>query len=337
MKTGIIAFLLVACGFIAASQSRAQGFPGNFEAVYDSDDRLDYGQITDDRIRKVARASVAIFQRHDLVRLGQYTWQKAPSVRLFGEAVRETTNGRNLPVCASNAFVKQRLGSMCSGTLIAPDLVATAGHCFDELYPGLPKLETLAFVFGNFAKNSSHAGEHRFSFRQVYFGKEIVKGAMMKRYEDKPGWIRRKKVGEKVDFKEDFIPRGSQEDWAIIRLDRPVSPDVAEPVAVRKGRIPDNARIAAFGYPDGLPLKYAPGAQVRGNGYDKYFIANLDTFRGNSGSGVYLEDTFEMVGILVRGEDDYIENTFGRCAQTNVCKGANCSGEDVNRIEVAWP
>jgi V8-like Glu-specific endopeptidase len=99
-----------------------------------------------------------------------------------------------------------------------------------------------------------------------------------------------------------------------------------------------------MGHPSGLPMKYADGAKVFGN-FDNYFSTNLDTFGGNSGSPVFNAKTNEVVGILVRGDIDYIEGEFeGRtCMRVNTCDAnrENCQadaeeidGEHVSYIDL---
>ena len=57
-------------------------------------------------------------------------------------------------------------------------------------------------------------------------------------------------------------------------------------------------------------------------------MATTDTFGGNSGSGVYLADTGEVAGILVRGETDYVLDSNLNCYHVNYCSETGCSGED---------
>ena len=44
---------------------------------------------------------------------------------------------------------------------------------------------------------------------------------------------------------------------------------------------------------------------VQFSGADLRFVTSLDAFGGNSGSGVFNANTFEMMGILVSGAKDY--------------------------------
>jgi hypothetical protein len=87
-----------------------------------------------------------------------------------------------------------------------------------------------------------------------------------------------------------------------------------------------------IGHPCGLPQKYAPGAQVRHNSAGPFFVANLDTYGGNSGSAVFNATNRAVEGILVRGENDFVTN--GTCYVSLVCPTTGCRGEDVTHATV---
>ena len=97
---------------------------------------------------------------------------------------------------------------------------------------------------------------------------------------------------------------GRSLDWALVKLDRPVT-----------GRTPlnldfqsvlnEDTDVDVLGHPSGLPLKYTNDAQIKKIDHADYFQANLDTFGGNSGSPVFNTQTRQVVGILVRGLPDY--------------------------------
>ena len=87
-----------------------------------------------------------------------------------------------------------------------------------------------------------------------------------------------------------------------------------------------------IGHPIGLLKKMAGNASVRSNSNPDYFIANLDTFGGNSGSPVFNADTHEVEGILVRGDTDFLPR--GNCIASMVCPVQGCRGEDCTRIEL---
>ncbi len=84
-----------------------------------------------------------------------------------------------------------------------------------------------------------------------------------------------------------------------------------------------------IGHPVGLPTKFAGEAVVRSNQQSAFFVANLDTYGGNSGSPVFNSDTHEVEGILVRGETDFVPQ--GGCNVSLVCPTSGCRGEDCTR------
>jgi hypothetical protein len=120
-------------------------------------------------------------------------------------------------------------------------------------------------------------------------------------------------------------------DWALVRLARPVRH--REPLPIRtSGKVADGRAIFVVGHPNGLPTKLAGGAKVRDNRRRAYFVANLDTYGGNSGSPVFDARSRKVEGILVSGEKDFVKN--GNCFVSLVCPDAGCLGESVIRSTV---
>jgi hypothetical protein len=123
-------------------------------------------------------------------------------------------------------------------------------------------------------------------------------------------------------------------DWALVRINRRVTNHRILPVR-RSGRIGNGQGVYVIGHPVGLPTKFANGAFVRNNqpnAYNQpnsYFVANLDTYGGNSGSPVFNSDTHIVEGVLVRGETDFVFQ--GSCRISLVCPDTGCQGEDCTR------
>ncbi len=124
-------------------------------------------------------------------------------------------------------------------------------------------------------------------------------------------------------------------DYSVVKLDRKVVGRA--PLKFRRsGKMSDGSNLFVIGHPSGLPLKVANGAYARDNSNNDYFVANLDTFGGNSGSPVFNESTKEVEGIQVRGEEDYYYEYTSGCYKTYKCTMSGCRGEDATRItEVA--
>ena len=85
-----------------------------------------------------------------------------------------------------------------------------------------------------------------------------------------------------------------------------------------------------------MPSKIAGGSFIR-SVEDGYFVANLDTYGGNSGSIVINDATGEAEGILVRGEQDYQRNSEEGCYESVRCEDLGCRGEDVTLISTLMP
>ena len=252
--------------------------------VYGVDDRKDIYQVKSAKVRKAANAVVALVKASDLEADGRGGWTLATSS--YKDEYR---------LCSSETFSSQPLGCFCSGFLVGPDVVATAGHCVKNN----ADLATMRFVFG-FRMIDSSTPRTSFAADDVYEGAAVI--------------------GRKLT--------STQTDWAVIRLARAVVG--RSPVAFRTaGKIAAAQKLFVIGHPCGLPQKYAPGASVRDNTPAAFFVANLDTYGGNSGSPVFNATNHKVEGILVRGENDFVTN--GSCYVSLVCPTTGCRGEDVTR------
>ena len=198
-------------------------------------------------------------------------------------------------LCQGEPFRNQPIGAFCSGFLVAADVIATAGHCVNA-----NNVTNVRFVFGFRMQNATTA-------QVVINNAEIYRGVHV---------IGRQEVGNGPD-------------WALVQIDRPVTNHRIAPFR-RNGRIPDGQAVHVIGHPSGLPLKLAGGAAVRNNQPAAFFVANLDTYGGNSGSPVFNAATREVEGILVRGENDFVRQ--GNCSVSLVCPTTGCRGEDCTRV-----
>jgi V8-like Glu-specific endopeptidase len=255
--------------------------------IYGIDNRKDIYQVTQAAIRHSASAVAALVKASDLTQNGDGSY--ALTTETFQQAY---------DLCGNEPFVSQPIGCFCSGFLIAPDVIATAGHCVKS--PA--DLQTMRFVFG-FQMSDATTAVTTFAADDVYTGKKLIGRALA----------------------------DDGTDWALVQLDRVVVNRTA--VKVRStGKVKNQQAVYVIGHPCGLPQKYAPGANVRDNAPAPFFVANLDTYGGNSGSPVFNAQTHTVEGILVRGETDFVSN--GQCAVSLVCPSTGCRGEDVTRATV---
>ena len=159
-------------------------------------------------------------------------------------------------------------GSICTGFLVKEDVVATAAHFANET-----NVTDLRIIFDYKIVDTS-LPDARYPNDNIYHGVEIIQ-RVHERKRDRP-------------------------DWALVRLDRKVAGQSI--AALSREPISCGQAVYAIGYPCGLPLKYAPGATVC-NITEACFGANLDIFMGNSGSPVFRCDTHEVIGMVVRGDN----------------------------------
>lgn len=196
-------------------------------------------------------------------------------------------------MCPTERFVNQITAANCSGFLIDKDLIATAGHCLRSQ----ADCEKYAWVF-NYKQKDDKGGPITVGTDDVYKCKKLVKTV---------------------------LDSSTKNDFAIVQLTKKTN---KRPLKFRTSGTPEvGSEILVIGHPTGLPTKVADGAKVRSN-EQSYFVANLDTYGGNSGSAVFNANDGIVEGILVRGETDYVRTSAG-CIASNVCKDSECRGEDV--------
>jgi hypothetical protein len=254
---------------------------------YGNDDRQDIHELSGQDLAD-ADSVVALFPDSQVYDLGDGT-----------SALWTVNYGEYCDLCPSERFREQPVGAMYSGVLVAPDVIATAGHCiFAEETSTLEDITALRFVFGFHMRDAATPEVVLNINSDIFSGAEVI------------AWQLDENTGS---------------DWALIRLDRTV---VNHRVArVREsGWISDGQAVHIIGHPMGLPKKFAGNASVRDNQYRAVFGANLDAYPGNSGSPVFNSTTHEVEGILFGGEGGELVKQ-GDCYVSRVCPDTGCSGE----------
>lgn len=232
---------------------------------------------------------------------------KSTAAMIRGDRLSETDRGdiqilgKSLAergICESERFSNQLSAADCSGFLVGENLLVTAGHCVRNQL----SCESSKWVFDYKVENDAQFEVH-VSKSDVYSCKRIIERSL-------DNW--------------------TKDDYALIELDRNV--EGRRPLEYRKkGKVQTGDPLVVIGHPSGLPSKIADGANVRERNAS-HFVANLDTYGGNSGSAVFNAQTGVVEGILVRGEKDYILDPDLDCRLTNRLSNSGGKGEDVTYI-----
>lgn len=282
--------LLAALAALALAPALASAQEVGGEVIYGRDDRIDLYQVESQKIKSLASSTVALFQSGSVESQGGLA---KLSLEPYGEG---------MSLCQDEPFWEQKNGAFCSGSLVAPDVIMTAGHCVTSQ----SACEGIKFVFGWGITDKAAGTPESVPAGEVYGCRKL---------------LGREQVGTGAD-------------WALVKLDRPVAGH--QPLKLnRTGKIVNGTPLFVIGHPAGLPTKVAGGAKVRDDSKQGYVVANLDTYGGNSGSAVFNARSGLVEGILVRGENDYVWR--GSCRVSNKCDDDACRGEDVTRVSAVLP
>jgi V8-like Glu-specific endopeptidase len=248
--SGLIPTLLV-CGGVAlallaggAGEIPSQGFTDTRQEVY---------QLTGQH-KADADSVVALFPASSVSDQGDGT-----------SALLTVKYGEFFHLCPSEQFREQPSGSSCSGVLVAPDVIATAGHCI----VGEP-MTAFSYVFGYRMRDETTPAVV-INNRDIYQAREVI------------AWQLDDNTGS---------------DWALVRLDRPVANHRIAQIR-QAGTIRNGQTVHVIGHPLGLPAKFAPGT-VQANTATAFFTS-IPSYPGNSGSPVFHSTTHALEGILTRG------------------------------------
>ncbi len=248
----------------------------DLEILYGRDDRLDVDKYEDQRFVDFSNSVAGMVASYKLKKNNQGNY-----------------NIRNTPLvyqnfCEDVPFVNQNTLPKCTGFLVAPNILITAGHCVDSKY----ECENNNWVF-NYKESKTEI-----SASNVYKCEEILVSKNIKSF-------------------------GVVQDYAILKLNKNVSG--YRPLKLRqKGRVKLGTELVVIGHPLGLPMKIADNGQVVPFSIVNFtnplhfykiskntFLTNLDTFVGNSGSPVFNKKSGEVEGLLIQGGEDFIETDEG--------------------------
>jgi V8-like Glu-specific endopeptidase len=204
--------------------------------------------------------------------------------------------GEKVNLCKSEKFYNQPLGGFCSGFIVKENVIVTADHC-------LHNRNLLDFyVLLDYYLTNQDEVRTRFESNMVHEVKRVIKSG----YNDE----------KDIDF-------------AVLELETNV--DKNRICIIRSEEVRLNEAVSVAGHPVGLPLKYSPGATVKFNDSKNYFVADLDTYGGNSGSPVF-DSQNRVIGILVRGAKDFKTIRSENCRRSYVCNKITRSNRNITNI-----
>lgn len=212
-------------------------------------------------------------------------------LRSFNSPTLETKYG----LCSDQRFVSQPSLGTCSGFLIAPDLLLTAGHCIERNYD----CENNYWVF-DFVLDQRNGIPKYIKNKDIYECKQIISQSFQVMEENEP-------------------------DYTLIRLSRVTNRKSLKLSTTNLPKVGDN--VVLLGYPNGIPLKVADSAFVTKVKKARVYT-NVDAFKSNSGGPIIDEKSGLVIGILVNGENDY--NLFG-----NTCYDVNIISDMKKGVEKA--
>ncbi|MBN1362058.1 MAG: trypsin-like peptidase domain-containing protein [Sedimentisphaerales bacterium] len=264
------------------------------KVIYGADNRTEQYAVTNPNYLAAGDATVILVYWSDLTNNGNGTYTLPSQTYAYWYEQLDPLGTGN-PLCADEPFRNQPAPGVCSGVLVTPDLIATAGHCV-----GCTTVSDLAAVFGYVMQDASTA-KLTISAADVYRCSEIVA------YND------------------------GYPDWSLVRLDRPVAGHT--PLSLqRTGQVTNGQELLVVGHPWGVPRKYDTGGTVRDTSASAFFQANVDTYIGSSGSPVIDRSTMEVLGIVTAGMESFRVDDSLTCDRSRVCPDTGCPGwEDVSR------
>ena len=207
-------------------------------------------------------------------------------------------------LCSDERFYGLPQPGRCSGVKVGDRLVATSGHCMRNQR----QCRETSVVFNYFGSGATSMS------RTVPAGSVYQCTSRIASRRPDP-----------ID------ERGA--DWAIFEVDRDI--DAPSAALESSGNVHPSLVTTVIGHPLGLPTVVTRFGVVQTT-TTQYFIANSDTFIGNSGSAVFSAQSVEdraprVIGLLTGGAYDFedsIENGQ-ECLRAAWCNGPECLGDDV--------
>jgi V8-like Glu-specific endopeptidase len=309
-KIFVIVSLLVASSLQLWAQDYPKPEPRDYpfadgsdtsRGVYGVDDRKEVGDKS--WVKDYARATAVLVKKSDIVGNKLY----APTLRKNLSQFYGTSKFHE-----NVKFLDQPIAAYCTGFLIAPDIMVTAGHCIETM----EQANEYVWLFDYTSNNNfdPQKGYMTIDKKNIYEVKEVM-----------DAWLYSGNVQTNSGdvFYADY-------DYSFLKLDRESE---RSPYRFRTGGdVKLFTNMYTIGCPTGLPLKLTDNAYVLDTDKKEWFKTNIDGFPGNSGGPVFDELGY-IEGIHVRGsrtyseieeawKGDYMYDETCRCIKTVTWKSA---------------
>lgn len=289
----LLTILLTACS--PSANNQFPEFNKNEAVIYNGDSRAEVP--LEGQIHNLAKATAVLFEDRKV--------ETNTKTNIW--SLRTTPLKEYYPLCEDENFLEQPSLGFCTGVLIAPDKVLTAGHCFNNHN----ECENTKLTFG---WSLTKAQQKDMPSSEVYNCQAII--------------AQKNSPSKGIDY-------------AIIQLDRSVL-NVKPVVIAKENTHKKGDPLLSLSYPLGLPLKKDLGHVLEDNSDKNLFKVAVDTFSGSSGSPLF-NSQGELVGILSMGMEDILEDDIyrvqkeGGCVNFNRCANGVCFGESFfkpSRIDI---
>jgi len=218
--------------------------------------------------------------------------------------------------CADEKFASDpSLSYACTGFLVAPDILVTAGHCMVNVGQSRQQsasyCEAFSWLFDYQTEKNGQVQLTDISPDKLYACQQIL-----------------------YAIREEAAPF---RDFAVVQLKKPVMDRPYFPTSTKALNATEN--LTMIGYPLGMPAKFSSEGRVILNATDRQsFVTNLDALDGNSGSPVFNSHN-EVVGILVGGTpvELFKKDPVKGCLRYNTCDNdaKRCDVPDVDTSKIA--
>lgn len=206
----------------------------------------------------------------------------------------------SLNLCEKDKFNKELSYGDCTGFLIDSQTILTAGHCIVSQ----EDCEDKYWYFDFYNPTNKNL---KIESKNIYSCKNLI-----------------------------TTMSNGDVDFAIIRLDRSTDRKALKLNLTKTMK--DKQPVYTLGYPMGYSLKFTDHATIESQN-SSFYLTNLDTFHGNSGSPVFEPVENTVIGILASGATDFKYNARKSCYEISKCSknftkkdNFNCTGEAVLKI-----